>query len=82
MAAAISFYKLTQGTVPIESFLFGHGTRVLHGTSAPVTGVTGRGRAGTGSLYILADLGNSGIYENTGTKRAPVWTVRVAPGPQ
>jgi hypothetical protein len=73
-----AFYKVTQGTVPIEQFVFGHGTRILHGTADPTDGVTGRGRAATGSLYIKTHPSASAIYENTGSKQLPSWTVRVS----
>jgi hypothetical protein len=73
MAQQHTFERLAGGTFALEGLVLGSGTRILHGTAAPTSGVTGKGRAAKGSLYIQTVAGNPALYENAGTKLDPVW---------
>ena len=62
--------------VALRAMSLGSGARILGGATAPTSGVTGAGSAGPGSLYFITAPGGWKIFENTGTKLAPVWTQR------
>ncbi len=77
MAQQHTFHRLVQGTFALEGMSLTGGARILHGPSAPVDGVTGAGRAGPGSLYIVT-IAEPELYENAGTKLVPVWQALVS----
>ena len=57
---------------------FHGGARLLSGVGVPVNGVTGRGKAGPGSLYVSYGAywpaqDSVTLWENTGTKAQPIW---------
>lgn len=66
----------SQGPIASKFILIdpGKGIWIVKGDSAPVNGTSGDGAGwtGTGSLYILS---TGGLYQNTGTKASPTWTI-------
>lgn len=77
MAIQAQFDHLTRvNGAALKAMVFGSGARILFGPAAPVSDVTGKGSAGPGSIYIATGIGEPALYENTGTKLAPVWTLR------
>lgn len=66
------FDQLVRTSFKASGLVLGGGARILSGPDVPVDGVTGKGRAGRGSLYIrLVD--DPELYENVGTKQVPDW---------
>ena len=79
MAQQHTFQRLVETTFALEGLVLGGGARILHGVVMPVSGVTGKGRAGKGSLYIHTGPA-PGLYENAGTKLVPIWQTLVSSG--
>lgn len=66
--------NITNASVDISTLLFSNGARILYGEANPEHGVTGKGRAGPGSLYICTSPDSSYVAYNIGTKQFPIWT--------
>lgn len=66
------FSQIVRGGFDASKLVLGGGARILSGPDAPVDGVTGKGRAGRGSLYIRTTA-DPELYENVGTKQVPDW---------
>jgi hypothetical protein len=62
--------------VALRAMTLGGGARLLSGTVDPTSSVTAAGYAGPGSLYFVTTPSRWKLFENTGTKLAPTWTLR------
>jgi len=67
----------SRGTWMAGSLMLNHDVMIMSGTVAPTNNVTGKGKAGPGSLYIYV-IGPA-IYYNANTKAAPTWTAITLP---